>query len=546
MWCAEPPRRAGQSQPWIGSPAEAGPAADMVVVGGGVAGLAAALAAARSGLRVVLIEAAPRLGGTSRLFGTQEGEETPDQAIARLTTAIAQADAITVLTGAEVFALRPGVVRLHQVEMRDGTPTGRVIDIRAPHIVLATGSLERLPVFPGNRLPGVVGSREAFELAQLYGVWAGGSAVVATSSSPAYRLAMQATDAGITFPRIIDCRPHPQSRFIEFSKAYGITLAAGTVIASAAAAPKGRGLVAMPQLAVGTFSRPEAALPVDRLVVCGGWQPDLTLWHMAGGESAWNATRSRLEPCGGPAGIVLAGSAGGWLSRAACVGSGRDAVDALLGRERKAVEERLIDPIYETADAPAPLGDIPDDAAPPAYLDGGRRHIERPRFKVSRWPAWLPFAPAPPGWSLADTPQPLDIADIAAGVELGAIPAASAGIVAQERVAMVVIASSQDGEGESPPAPLPPTYLQGRYPGAALWLVAPSEARVLDVGALIYRDADQTDPLEAVGVVVGIVDGKAIALIAGHPDQAVSVREAGRAIGVRVLAPHRGGMTRET
>jgi sarcosine oxidase, subunit alpha len=530
------------ARPWIGSPAEAGPEADLVVVGGGVAGLSAALAAAKRGLRVTLIEATPVLGGASRLFGTQDGEQTPDEAIARLTTAVAKAEAITVLTSAEVFALRAGVVRLHQVQLLDGTPTGRVIDISAPHIVLATGSLERLPIFPGNRLPGVIGALEAFELAHRYGLWAGKSALVATSTSPAYRVAMLASDAGIAVPRIIDARPHPQSRFIEFSKAYGMTLAAGTIIASATSAPKGRGLIAMPQVALGGFTRTEPPLPVDRLVVSGGWQPDLTLWHMAGGQSAWSASRARLEPRGELAGIALAGSAGGWLSRSACIASGGDAVDALIGRQRRAVEEHLIDPIYETPDAPAAIGDTPDEVAPPAYLDGGWRHIERPRLKASRWPSWLPFAPAPPGWSLADTPQPLDIADIAAGVQLAAIPAASAGIVAQERVAMVVIESAAESQFRHPPAPLPPLYLQGRYEGAALWLVIPREARVLDVGALIYRDADETDPLKAIGVVVRIVEGKAIALVAGQQDQAASVREPGRAVGIRLAAPYREGM----
>ncbi|QQR35629.1 FAD-dependent oxidoreductase [Devosia oryziradicis] len=529
------------ARPWIGSPAEAGPAADLVVVGGGVAGLSSALAAAKRGLRVVLIEATPMLGGNSRLFGTLEGEQTPDEQIDRLATAVTNAEAITVLTNAEAFALRPGVVRLHQVEMIDDTPTGRVVEIKAPHIVLATGSFERLPIFPGNRLPGTIGALEAFELAHRYGVWAGSSALVATSSSPAYRLAMLANDAGITVPRIIDSRPNPQSRFIEFSKAYGITLAAGTLVASAASASKGRGLVATPLVALGAFQRSEPAISVDRLVLCGGWQPDLTLWHMAGGQSAWNAARARLEPRSGPAGIALAGSAAGWFSRGACVESGGDAVDALLGRQRRVVEERLIDPIYETPDAPAPIGEVPDEVAPPSYLDGGWRHIERPRLKASRWPSWLPFAPALPGWSLADTPQPLDIADIAAGVQLGAIPAASAGIVAQERVAMVVIEAGGNDPQPSQALAMPPPYLEGRYDGASLWLVAPKEARALDVGALIYRDADETDPLKAIGVVVRIVDGKAVALVAGQHGQSASVREPGRAVGITLAAPYREG-----
>ncbi|MGB3336846.1 MAG: FAD-dependent oxidoreductase [Devosia sp.] len=532
------------ARPWLGSPAEAGPEADLIVVGGGLAGLAAASAAAKRGLRVILAEATPMLGGKARLFGTQEGEETPDQAIARLTTAVARADAITVLTAAEAFALRQGVVRLHQVELLDGTPTGRVIDIRAPHIVLATGSMERLPIFPGNRLPGVTGAMEAFEMARLYGVWPSGSTLVATASSPAYRLAMLATDAGITVPRIIDARPRPQSRFIEFSKAYGITLAAGTIIAAASPAPKDRGLVIAPQLAMSGYVRSEPTLTVDRLVACGGWQADLTLWHMAGGESTWNAVTARLDARNGPPGIALAGSAAGWFSSGACIASGADAVDMLLGRQRRPVEDRLIDPIYETPDAPTPVGDEPDETAPAAYLDGGWRHIERPRLVASRWPTWLPFMPRRPGWSLAATPRPLDIADIAAGVQLGAIPAASAGIVAQERVAMVVIESGENEPPRQPslPLPLPPPYLAGRYAGAALWLVAPDEARVLDIGALIYANADHTDPLAAIGVIVRIAEGNAIALVTGSEGQAASVRETGRAVGIRLVKQYREGV----
>ncbi|MHA6691540.1 FAD-dependent oxidoreductase [Devosia sp. A449] len=530
------------AHPWLGQAGEPGPAADLVVVGGGVAGMAAALAAAKRGLRVVLVEAAPQLGGKSRLFGTQDGEETPDQTITRQRAAISQTDAITVLTSAEVFALRPGVVRLHQVDMRDGMPSGRVIDIAAPRIVLATGALERLPLFPGNRLPGVVGALEAFELAQLYGVWPGRSALIATSSSPTYRLAMLATDAGVTVPRIIDSRPRPQSRFIEFAKAYGITQAAGTIVATAAPAAKGAGLVITPELALDAFTRAEPELSVDRLVVCGGWQPDLTLWHMAGGESAWDAGHASLQPRQGPAGIALAGSAAGWLSRRACLASGGDAVDALLERDRLPVEDVLIDPIYETPDAPAAIGAVPDETEQPVFLDAGRRYIERPRSIVSRRPAWLPFAPKPAGWSLADTPQPLDIADIAAGVQLGAIPAASAGIVAQERVAMVVI-TGDDAEprcGPAIPLPLPPSFLTGRHAEAQLFVIAPDEARLLEVGALIYANADETDPLSAIGVVVRIIGDKTIALVRGSAGQHASLREPGRAIAIKLIENFRG------
>ncbi|WP_240232916.1 FAD-dependent oxidoreductase [Devosia lacusdianchii] len=534
-------------RPWFTSSAEAGPENDLIVVGGGLAGLSAALAGAKAGLRVTLVEAWPRLGGHARLFGTLEDEEKPDESINRLVDAVTRSDAISVLTHAEVFAARPGAIRVHVIDTAGGAPAPRVVDLHAPRIVLATGTIERLPVFPGNRLPGIAGTLEAFEMAYLYGVWPGQSALFATVSSPAYRLAMLARDAGVAIPRIIDGRPLPQSRFIEFSKAYGITLAAGTIPASARPAAKGKGLTITPQLAFGGFDRVEDDIGVDRLIVSGGWQPDLTLWHMAGGPSRWNAVSAQLEAQPGPAGIALAGSAAGYVSNRACLASGGYAVDMLLGRKPRDVHEHIIDPIYETPDAPAPVsGDVAEPAAP-AFLDAGRRYIVRPRTKPSRWPAWLPFGPKSAGWSLADTPQPLDIADIAAGVQLGAIPATSAGIVAQERVAMVAIAALSEALSKpavsAPKSFVLPGYLAGRFGGQAnLWMIAPTELRVLEVGALMHRNADATDPMAAVGVVAGMVDGAAIALIDrdfAQPEQTASVREQGRAIAVRLVSAYR-------
>jgi sarcosine oxidase subunit alpha len=531
--------------PWLNSAGVSQDPVDLIVVGGGVAGMTAAVSGAKAGLKVVLLEASPRLGGHARLFGTLEGEETPEQSIVRLTTAIGQSDAITVITRAEVFALRANAIRAHVVDIEAGTPMPRVLDLQARHIVIATGTIERLPIFPGNRQPGIVGALEAFDLAYHYGVWPGQSALFTTVSSPTYRLAMLASDAGVSIPRIIDGRTQPQSRFIEFSKAYGITLAAGTIVAAVRPAPKGAALAVTPQLAVGSITRTEADIAVDRLIACGGWQPELTLWHMAGGESRWNHGTARLEPTSaGPAGVVLAGSAAGFLSRHACLGSGADAVDALLERPRIPVTELTIDPIYETPDDPVPVASADDAPGAPTFLDAARRYIERPVPQQSRWPAWLPFRPSPSGWSLADTPQPLDVGDIAAGVQLGAIPPSSAGIVAQERVAMVAIAATE-AAAETPPGPLPlvPDYLVGRFGGGAqVWVITPNETRMLEAGALIHGNADETDPLKAIGIVLGIRKDVTLALIAAtNTGPAAAVREQGRATTIRLVSPYGDG-----
>src|SRR5699024_6428616 len=154
--------------------------------------LSAALAAANAGQSVVLLDASPVPGGVARLFGAVEGEEPPDQAVTRLVKAIRSNQKITVIGSAEAFALRSGLVRAHIVGQKAGEALGRVVDYRANAIVLATGAIERLPLFAGNRQPGTVSVLEAYDRADRYGVFVGRSAVIATASNLAYRLAMLA------------------------------------------------------------------------------------------------------------------------------------------------------------------------------------------------------------------------------------------------------------------------------------------------------------------------------------------------------------------
>ncbi len=525
------------ARPWRGVHASERRASDLIVVGGGVAGMEAALTAAKSGLAVTLVEASATLGGHSGLFGTQDGELAPELEIARLRASIETSDAITVLLNSRAFAIRAGLVRVHSTALVDGIPQGNVIDLTARNIVLATGSKEKLPIFSGNRLPGVIGTLDAYQLATQYGVWPGQSALVSTASNFGYRLAMLASDAGLTVTRILDSRDRAASRFIEFSRAYGMVQMLGAQPQMASVAKIGR------TLAVHTGRPGAGALLTERLLVCGGWQPDLTLWHNAGGNSQWCALHDRLEARGHLDNIALAGSAAGYFTRLACVESGRDAVKLLLKRKRKPFADPVIDPLWESSDSTLPTAG-PRENGPAAFVDSGPNLRQRPAEPKTRWADRIRRnRPQNNIQNLSEAPEALSIGEVVAGVALGLVPSKIAGRVAQERVALVPLVSVEPAttsiQDDGPASLEIPSYLAGRFgSGARLVEVLPAEPRQFSSGALLYRTADSTNPLDAVGVILRHGDGNAIALVneeAAHGQLSVTAQDLGRSIAAKII-----------
>ncbi|HHG89412.1 MAG TPA: FAD-dependent oxidoreductase, partial [Devosia sp.] len=228
------------SGPWADLPVERELNTDLVVVGGGVSGLSAALAAAESGWAVTIVEQRCILGGDARFFGSQEGEQRPEELVRSLKEALLAYDNVRVFTNSKALSLTANCTRIHRVGRRDDEVYGEILRVSGRKTILATGTLERLPVFPGNRLPGVAKARASFQLAALYGLWRGKSAAFCTSSSAATQVALLAADMGIKVSKLADSRIRPKSRFFEFAKAYGISLATGTQAVLARVAGNGK------------------------------------------------------------------------------------------------------------------------------------------------------------------------------------------------------------------------------------------------------------------------------------------------------------------
>lgn len=170
---------------------------DVVVVGGGAAGLSAALAAADAGAEVILVEMLPELGGTALYC-----DDDLYQSLTPLVQEVLAHSNISIITSGFAQGLYEG--NLLSVETPD-----YYLKIRAKAIALATGIYEQPIVFRGNDLPGVMLTSAARRLLWLYGVKPGTKAVLATVNDKGLKAALQLAKAGIEIKAIADLRPTP-------------------------------------------------------------------------------------------------------------------------------------------------------------------------------------------------------------------------------------------------------------------------------------------------------------------------------------------------
>jgi len=170
---------------------------DVAVVGGGPAGLSAALEAVVHGASVLLIEEGPVLGGSLNYarFGrnAEQISECRDQLVAKVESS-EQINVMTMSTCSGWFA--DNWLSVHG--------SNRLYKIRAKQVVLATGSVEQAAIFRNNDLPGVMTGSAAQRLMRLYGVRPGKRAVVITTNTDGYDVARDLIDAGVEVAALVN------------------------------------------------------------------------------------------------------------------------------------------------------------------------------------------------------------------------------------------------------------------------------------------------------------------------------------------------------
>ncbi|TFL18499.1 sarcosine oxidase subunit alpha [Jannaschia formosa] len=313
---------------------------DVLIVGAGPAGLAAARAAAVDGLRVVLVDENAEAGGTllSEPQARIDGRSAWDWLSAEL--AALKANGVRIMTRTTAIGYYHqnmiGMVEKltdHLPDLPADTPRERMWRVRAKQVVLAQGALEKPLVFHGNDRPGVMLAGAAQTYLNRYGVLVGRQPAIVTSHDSAWYAAFDLADAGARVQAIVDTRADVRAELLAEAEARGIKVK----LSHTATATSGR--LRVKSLRVNPVRDGKVGTPYtihcDTVLMSGGWTPSLHLFSHTRGSLAWDDDLTTFLPKDTPEECVIAGASRGLWGIEAALTDGADkgrAVAAALGK----------------------------------------------------------------------------------------------------------------------------------------------------------------------------------------------------------------------
>lgn len=284
---------------------------DVLVVGGGIAGLAAAREAVRTGARVILIDDQPELGGS--LLSGSTAPELAEQIegkpalewVADVEAELVSAAECTVLNRTTAFGSYDSNYFIAAQNRTDhlsvpaasGVSRQRIWHIRAKQVVLAPGAHERPLVFENNDRPGIMLASAARTYLNRYAVAAGSRVVISTTNDSAYALAADLKAAGVAVAAVVDARPQISAKAAAAVES-GIRVLIGSAVADTSADANGRlnGVTVRSINDDGELTSGVEQLAADLLAVSGGWSPVVHLHSQRQGKLRWDDALAAFIP----------------------------------------------------------------------------------------------------------------------------------------------------------------------------------------------------------------------------------------------------------
>ena len=354
---------------------------EILVAGAGPTGLMAALAAARSGARVIIADEQDEFGGTLLSTSQSMNEVPAARWLKHAVNTLAQCDNVTMLPRSTVFGYYDHNFLTiaercteHLGEHHFDRPRQRLWRVRAKQVVLAQGSFERPLVFCNNDRPGVMLASAVSSYVNRYAVRPGKRAVVFTNNDSAYRTAIDLCQAGASVA-IVDSRAEGAGDLGNEVRDAGIPVMPGHLVTDVKGGRRVKA-VRIAQWNGDPSSTVENTINIDcdLVAMSGGWSPAVHLHSQSGARNSWDEDLHCFVPDEAVQASISAGAGNGKFSLQGCL---RDGLDA--GREAakrcglKPAQVRVPETREVTSNSLEPLWRVPasrdPDRCPKQFLD---------------------------------------------------------------------------------------------------------------------------------------------------------------------------------
>ena len=269
---------------------------DVLVIGGGISGIIAAKSAAKNGLKTLIVDEKPNLGGTTIYQNNDHfkiNDENSSKWLQNEIDSLKNYENLEVKTRTSVAAYhgynfvlaRENLTDHIEISKRENKVRQRLLKIRAKKVITATGSIERPLIFNNNDRPGILLSSAIKKYADFYGVKSGEEIVLFTNNDTAYETALSLSNKGIKVKAIVDIRDANENRLIKSIKDLNIKIYNNHTVVDT------KGHKRINKVSIMELSKDGTSvvgnkidINCDCLGMAGGWTPAVHLFTQSGGK----------------------------------------------------------------------------------------------------------------------------------------------------------------------------------------------------------------------------------------------------------------------